>query len=154
MIYKAIILSFLSTFKYAMTIPPIVFYFNYTDSLLISLSGGLFGILFFRFVWKWILQFWKNYIIRKDWVEPRPVKINKRKRYIVNMKNKYGYWGVIILTPILLSIPLGVFLLERYFRFHKYKFITLSISLIIWGSIIVSFFHFIQSNMMNNYLGL
>jgi hypothetical protein len=154
MVYKAIILFLLSTFKYAMTIPPIVFYFNYLDSLLISIGGGLFGIVFFRFVWIWILTFWNKYVIKKEWAEPGPVKLNKRKRYIVRMKNKYGYWGIIILTPIFLSIPLGVFLLQRYFRFHKHKFVVLSISLIIWGTIIVSFFSIIPFDNINNYLGL
>ncbi len=151
MIYKAIILFFLSTFKYAMTIPPIVFYFNYEQSLIISISGGLFGILFFRFIWKWIINIWNKYILKKQCAEPLPIKITKRKRYIVRMKNKYGYWGIIILTPVFLSIPLGVFLLQRYFRFHKYKFITLSIILSVWGFAIVTFLSFVVNF---NYFGI
>jgi len=151
MIFKAIILFLLSTFKYAMTIPPIVFYFDYKEALIISIGGGLFGIFFFRFVWKWIIIFWNKYVLKKQCAEPVPVKITKRKRYIVKMKNKYGYWGVIILTPVFLSIPLGVFLLQRYFRFQKYKFITLSLALSVWGFIIVTFLSFVANF---NYFGL
>lgn len=151
MIYKAIILFLLSTFKYAMTIPPIVFYFDYKEALIISIGGGLFGILFFRFIWKWIIIFWNKYALKKQCAEVVPIKITKRKRYIVRVKNKYGYWGIIILTPVLLSIPLGVFLLQRYYRFYKYRFTTLSLTLIVWGTILVSFFHFIY---YNNYFGL
>ena len=151
MIYKAIIFFLLSTFKYAMTIPPIVFYFEYKEALIVSIGGGLFGIFFFRFIWKWIIVFYNKYILKKQFADAVPIKITKRKRYIVRMKNKYGYWGVIILTPILLSIPLGVFLLQRYYRFYKYKFTTLSLVLTIWGTILVSFFHFVY---YNNYFGL
>ena len=143
MIYKTIIFFLLSTFKYAMTIPPIVFYFDYKEALVVSISGGLFGILFFRFIWKWIIIFWNKYILKKEFAEAVPIRITKRKRYIVRMKNKYGYWGIIVLTPVLLSIPLGVFLLQRYYRFYKYKFTMLSLVLTIWGAILVSFLHFI-----------
>lgn len=151
MIYKVILLFLLSTFKFAIAIPPIVFYFSYIEALMVSLGGGLFGVFFFRYIWRWVLVFWDKYIARKQYMEEKPVKITKRKRTIVNMKNKYGYWGVLILTPVFLSIPIGVLLLQRYFKFKKYKYLTLSALIVIWGFLIVSFFHFIY---YNNYLGL
>ena len=59
------------------------------------------------------------------------------------MKNTYGYWGIVILTPIVISIPIGVFLLLQYFTHHKYKLLHLSLSVILWSLTLITFFKFI-----------
>ncbi len=152
MTYKTLAFFFLSTFKYAMTIPPIVALYDYKETLLISIGGGLFGILFFRFVWAFLIRLWNSYIRRKYPDSGDRIKINKRRRYIVKVKNKYGFWGTIVLTPVFLSIPLGVFILQRYFKTQKNKYSILSAMLIIWGTVIITILHQIKDSEVFHFL--
>jgi len=67
-------------------------------------------------------------------------KFTRRNKFIVRTRMKYGMWGIIILTPILLSIPLGAFLGKKYYE-RKRRFLPLMIfSIFLWG--IISFILF------------
>ena len=116
---KAIGFFLLSSVKFAVASLPIAASFGYKQSLIILISGGLFGAFFFLYIWKEVFHFWKIYIIKKDSSEKRIFKINKKKRRIIKIKNTYGYWGIIFLTPVILSIPVGAFLLMQYFKNMK-----------------------------------
>ena len=39
------------------------------------------------------------------------------------MRKRYGMWGVVILSPIILSIPLGALLGNKYFRRDQIWFV-------------------------------
>jgi hypothetical protein len=60
------------------------------------------------------------------------------------IRNKYGLLGIIILTPILLSIPLGTMLANRYYSTKKRIPLYLIISVICWSFILTSFFSFMR----------
>ena len=132
----------LSTVKFAVATLPIATRFPYVEGLLISILGGITGILFFLFLWDKFLHIWKIYIVRSV-EKQKKFKISKKKRKIVKLKNSYGYWGIVILTPLVISIPIGVFLLLQYYTIRKYKFLHLSLSVIFWGVTLISFFKFI-----------
>ena len=42
-------------------------------------------------------------------------KFTKRNRFIIKTRTTYGKWGIMLLTPVLLSIPIGAFLLRKYY---------------------------------------
>ena len=142
MIIKALIYFLLSTVKFALTVPLIVYSFDFYESILISILGGISGVLFFNFVWGYIINFWNIKIIKKSKKTPKPVKFNRKKRFVINLKDNYGYRGVIITTAPILSIPFGTFILTRYFKFKKYRILHLIISFVIWGFIFIGFFEF------------
>ena len=144
MIIEAIGYFLLSTVKFAIATLPISLRFSYPNALLISISGGLIGVFFFMFLWEKLFQIWTIYIYKSNKPKSKIITINKKKRRIIILKNKYGYWGIVILTPVILSIPLGVFLLIQYFRNRKYKFLHLALSVSFWGFILISFFRFIR----------
>jgi hypothetical protein len=112
--------------------------------------GGLIGIFIFAFLSEQIIFLWKNYIgkyflfifNRKKFHNPPPKKLFTRKnRKIIRIKNRYGLIGIAMVTPVLLSIPVGVFLVIRYFNQKKGKFAILFSSNIIW-SFVYTFFYF------------
>lgn len=140
MILEAIGFFLLSSVKFAVATFPICLAFDYRASLFISISGGLSGSFFFLFLWNKVLHIWHILIVKKKEEKPLAYKVNKKKRWIVSLKNSYGYWGVIILTPLILSIPIGAFILIQYFDHQKYKFFHLSLSVILWGVGLISFF--------------
>ena len=143
--FKAIGFFLLSSVKFAVASLPIAASFGYLQSLIILISGGIFGVFFFLYIWKEVFYFWNIYIVKKAPEEKKNFKISKQKRRIVKLKTNYGYWGVILLTPIVLSIPIGAFLLMQYFKNKKFLFIHLSLSVMGWGTILISFFKFFEN---------
>ncbi len=140
MIFKAILYYLLSTVKFAVTIPLIVYSFNFYQSIIISIAGGISGVIFFSFFWDKIIIFWNSRIRKKYKKTKGQVKFNRKRRFVINLKNNYGYWGVLVSTAPLLSIPFGTFLLTRYIKSKKFRTLHLIISIIIWSFIFIGFF--------------
>ncbi len=139
---KALGFFLLSSVKFAVAALPIAVAFNYQEALFISISGGIAGAFFFLYIWKYILEVWNIHIVKKVEKPILKVKVNKKKRQIIKLKNSYGYWGIVILTPVILSIPVGAFILSQYYKNEKLKFLHLSVVVSIWGVFLISFFEF------------
>ena len=133
--------------------------FNYLQTVIITAAGGILGILFFYFLSKWIIRQYYLYSpfvfsyftgekiekSRKKLSETKPIrkKFTRQNRRIVNIRNKYGYIGIILLTPVLLSIPIGAFLAQKYYSKKNNILIYLSISIVLWSLFISSVFFLI-----------
>jgi hypothetical protein len=66
----------------------------------------------------------------------------KRNRRIIRIKQQYGLVGIAFTTPLLLSIPVGTFLVVRYYRTSKTKFSYLIASNLFWSVIYTAFYLF------------
>ncbi len=138
---KALGFFLLSTVKFTVSALPISMTFPYYQALFISISGGIFGVFFFMFLWDKVLKTWQFIFYKdKEHSKEKPLVINRRRRRIVKIKKDYGYWGIVATTPSVLSIPLGVFILMTYFPNTKRKFIHLSLSVVVWGFLLISIF--------------
>ena len=80
------------------------------------------------------------------WIKRRQLKrkyarkFTKKNKMIVRMRRRYGMWGIVILSPVILSIPVGALLGNKYFS-HDHHFIPyMLLSIVIWGIVSVSFF--------------
>jgi hypothetical protein len=135
--------------------------YNYLQTIIITTIGGILGVFFFYFlsnallklfrkIWPWIKSFFAS---SHPKVSTLPVKKNnapeksrknfsRKNKFIVMTRRKYGLWGIAALTPTLLSIPLGTFLANKYYRNKKSVLFSLAISVICW-SIIMSSFYFV-----------
>lgn len=136
-----IILS--STWKFAVTFPIAVYVFNmsFFQTIVYTNIGGLLGIIIFRYLSigliKLYIAFWPEKLKR----ERKTVKIfTKRNRRLVWLKAQYGLYGIVVLTPVFLSIPVGTFLVAKYYRHNKSGYIYLLVSQLIW-SVIYTFFY-------------
>lgn len=121
-----IILSMVK-FQYTMIVSTILM-----SNLLMSLEsliGGCIGIIVFSYIGTYIEKF----IVRK--FPNRFRKFSKKNRFLVKVRKRFGLTGVVILTPILLGIPIGV-LLSLTLTTSKYRIIRPMIaSVTIWTSI-------------------
>ena len=143
----------LGTFKFAMTFPLAVleFKFSFFETILWINIGGVIGIYFFAYlsgaINRWI-QGLINQGRRKRGLEDKGRKkkkvFSKRNRRIVKIKQKYGFIGIAITTPLLLSIPIGVFLAVRYYPRRKSKYLYLIGSNIAWSFVYTAFYMFWQ----------
>ncbi len=62
----------------------------------------------------------------------KPISTKTMRRF-VKLRNSYGLWGIIIMTPVILSIPIGAFLLKKYYSTHKNVLAYMMISILGWS---------------------
>jgi hypothetical protein len=138
-----------SSFKFAATFPLVIiqFDFSFFECILWTNVGGIIGIYFFAFLSDRLIAWWKRIFRRSN----RPIledeqqvkkKFTKRNRRIVRVKQKYGLIGIAMITPFLLSIPVGVFLVVRYYHTSKSRFLYLIAANLIWSVIYTAFYMF------------
>lgn len=158
-VYKLILVLLISTVKFFFApFLSIGYGFNYIETVTITTIGGITGVFFFYYLSKWVIKLFNTYSPRvisyfagadaKRKLEKLNNKKQKRKKFtrknkfIINFRNKYGFTGIIILTPILLSIPIGAFLAQKYYSENSYVLALLSISVVVWSFLISSIYFF------------
>lgn len=141
----------LASVKFAMTFPLAIleFKFSFFETILWMNVGGLLGIYFFAYLSEGVNRWIKNLISsrkRNRGIVEKPKKkkkiFTKRNRRIIRIKQKYGLIGIALTTPLLLSIPIGVFLAVRYYPRSRVKYVYLIGSNIAWSFIYTAFYMF------------
>lgn len=131
----------LASVKFAVAVPFFILENKLTfwQGMLFGISSGMLGILTFMFLSTLILQFW-NWLKEQLGIKrAKPRKVfSKRSRMIVRVKSKYGLAGIALLSPMIISLPVGVFLAMRYFKNKKQVFIYMLGGVIIWSLIYAS----------------
>lgn len=137
-----------SSVKFAMTFPLVVlqFRFSFAETILWTNVGGLMGIYFFAYLSDKLINWWQKTFRprKKATVHAGRTKaiFTKRNRRIIRIKQKYGLPGIAMITPILLSIPVGTFLMVRYYNRSRFRFVSLVASNLIWSVIYTLFYTF------------
>lgn len=121
---------------------------NFVQTILSTTSGGIVGVFVFFFLSRWLLQLYSRYffyyfhLLRTKIYSYLNITIPKfiparrftrRNRFIIKLVRKYGLVGIVILTPVLLSIPVGTFIATRYFSSNRYLLVYLSGSVMFWS---------------------
>ena len=154
---QIIITILFSSVKFAMAFPLVIlqFEFSFVETILWTNVGGMLGIYSFAFLSDRVISLW-NRIFKKPRKEERPEKnpgedyknvrakktFTKRNRRIVHIKQKYGLIGIAVATPFLLSIPVGAFLVVRFYRASQKGFLYLIASNLLWSVIYTGFYIF------------
>lgn len=150
---KELTVIFFCSWKFALTFPVAVFgmKFSFFKTLLYTNLGGISGILFFTFLSDVFIRLWNKYVkstfnfMKHD----KPLFTGRRRRF-VQIKSKYGFPGIVILNPIILSIPVSSFLVVKYFG-KKLKYIFwLFVGQVGW-SILYTLFYFFVYQKINWY---
>ena len=107
-----------------------------TNTFFITFLGGVFGVYFYFYVFKSITDFiYRRYGKKKKLTG---LKVTKKKRFLFKMKKRYGAVGIAILSPVLISIPLGCFILVKFFGKEK-KYVFYLIGAVFFWSALFSF---------------
>jgi hypothetical protein len=138
-----------SAVKFAMTFPVAIiqFRFNFFETLLWTNVGGIVGIYFFAFLSDKLISWWNRTFrnsrkrIQQEQTSEKKV-FTKKNRRIIRIKQQYGLIGIAVTTPFLLSIPVGTFLVVRYYHSVKSRFLYLIASNLLWSVIYAVFFLF------------
>jgi len=156
-IFKLVQVFLLATVKYSMTMPyALVIGLNYPETILTAIVGGMTGFYFFYRISGILINYYHkhaadiHFTLKKYFkldlasiIKSRNKKrhiFNKKMRLIIKLKRNYGFWGIIISTPILLSFPIGAFLLKKYYSKNKNIFPYMLISVVGWCLIFSTLF--------------
>jgi hypothetical protein len=149
-ILKLLHVYLLATVKYFLTFPyAIVIGLDYTQTIIAVTIGGISGFIFFYYFSGFIIRYYNqhkgviHFTIKKYFMvdlsklfarKPRKKPVStKRMRSLVKFRRSYGLWGIIIMTPVVLSIPIGAFLLKKYYSTHKNVLAYMMISILGWS---------------------
>lgn len=154
---KVFSILFFSSIKFVLAPPISIEYgFDFYQTFAITTFGGIVGVFFFYYLSKFLIyEFKKNkYAIMfhlrlyKIGIAPKlpsQKKIfSKRNRYIVRVSQKHGVVSLAMLTPVLLSIPLGSFIAARFFIKHKYMPLYLAGAVVFWSFVVSATYVFIN----------
>lgn len=125
-----------STWKFAATFPVAIYIFkmSFLETILYTNIGGLLGIIVFAYISKSSIKIINSLWPKKSDYSKRPKKIfTKRNKRLIFLKNKFGLPGIIILSPVILSIPIGVLLVTKYFRYKKINYLYLLAGQFLWS---------------------
>lgn len=146
---KEILVILFSSVKFGMTFPLAIieYKFSISQAIIWTNVGGILGIFVFAYLSEQLIIIWREYLgkyLRKLFRikegKKRKKIFSKRNRRIVKIKSRYGLPGIALATPILFSIPIGVFLAIRYFERKKLKLAYIFGGNLIW-SFIYSYFY-------------
>ena len=151
----------LASFKYILTIPYAkIIGLNYSQALIAVVVGGIGGFLFFFYLSNWAIRkykFIKPYLFmlvpkslesrytayyRKKASMPKKI-FSRKSRLIVRIRKSYGLWGIIIATPVFLTIPLGAFLASRYYSGKRNVVVYMLASIVGWAVFLTTAVHII-----------
>lgn len=135
---KELIVIVSCTWKFAATFPVAVYLFkmSFLETVLYTNIGGFIGIIVFALASKGIIHLCDHVFPLLFRRKKKPKKIfTKRNRRIIRFKTKYGLPGIVLLTHILLSIPIGVFLVTKYYGSKKVNYLYLALGQLAWSLI-------------------
>lgn len=157
-ILKFIQVFLLATVKYVMTFPyALLIGLNLKQALLSVTLGGIVGFFFFYYlsgvairrftVFKSFLRRYAPPIVRLKYRQLLAWRkkltgekvFSKKTRFIVTLRSKLGLPGIIILSPVILSIPIGAFLLNKYYSTHRMAKPYMVMSILGWTAVIITF---------------
>jgi ABC-type antimicrobial peptide transport system permease subunit len=160
MIFKILHVILLASVKYFFTLPyAMIIGLNYQQALISVLIGGIGGFLFFYYLSSSMIKLLdylkpkiclfipsflklKFHVFCQRMSIKKPVRIFSRKsRFLVKVKTTYGFWGIIIATPFLLTIPVGAFLANRYYAKRPQTVPFMIISIISWAGFLSGIVH-------------
>lgn len=122
----------------------LVFYHEYSfiEASFLSVGGGMLGVFVFLFGYEFIKKKWKKW----RGIEDESFKINRKRRFLVKLRRRFGLTGIAALTPIVLTVPVGTILATTIESSRKKIIIYMLVSFLLWGVGLSALYHFTDIN--------
>jgi hypothetical protein len=108
---------------------PITFY-------LTTVGGGMVGVFIYLYLWDFIL------LIKAKLVKPKPhiihIKINKNIRKMVHFSRTWGIYGIALVTPTIISMPVGTLICRAIEKNKWHIKLVMFVSLSFWSLLIIT----------------
>lgn len=116
--------------------------FSFSKTIFVTSLGGIAGSSFFYFFGSVVIHGIENWRrrVRKRSKRPQPKIFTRRSRRIIRLKRSFGLIGLVILTPCILSIPVGCIVAAKFYRHNKSTYPLLLLSSILWAVVLTTIF--------------
>lgn len=108
---------------------PFIFY-------LTTVGGGMIGVFIYLYLWDFIL------LIKAKLVKPKPhivhIKINKNIRKMVHFSRTWGIYGIALVTPTIISMPVGTLICRAIEKNKWHIKLVMFVSLSFWSLLIIT----------------
>ncbi len=158
--FKHLEIAIISSVKFLFASPISYLYgFTYIQTVITTAIGGIFGVFVFFSFSGWFLKKYKDFteliynffsipfmsdtVNSFSEVKSKKKLFTKKSRLLAKVKINFGYLGLIAFTPVFLSIPLGAFLIKRYYSKEKNTLFYLTVSVVVWSFVLSTVFVFI-----------
>jgi hypothetical protein len=129
-ILSDILIFISSTVKFALSSSAVVTGNMGISGTIANVLGGITGVVVFTYLGGYM----RTWIV-KTFPERFEKKFTKSSRFLVRVKRHSGLFGVALITPIFLSIPVGV-MLALDLTTHKRKIVTsMALSCFFWSAV-------------------
>jgi len=106
--------------------------FSPYQTVLITSSGGIAGVSFFYFLGRWMIVYIRSTVSNKRPGHSKKV-FTRRNRSIVKFKEGFGLIGLVVVTPAILSIPIGCVVAAKFYYKNRLTYPLLVISTFVWS---------------------
>ncbi|MES2286015.1 MAG: hypothetical protein V4547_10030 [Bacteroidota bacterium] len=116
--------------------------FSFFEAVTVTSLGGFVGVTIFVYTSDKLIAYLKKRKILKQLENPNQIRkksFTRTNKIIIIVKQRFGLLGISLLTPLLLSIPIGCFLAVRYFNDKQRILIYMFGSILFWSVSISSF---------------
>ncbi len=137
---KELTIIFFCTWKFAATFPVAIYIMkmSVSETLIYTNTGGIIGAFVFLYFSGFLIKMWNKY--RPDYYRKKKIIFSPATRRFIKIKNKYGLPGIVILSPLILSIPVGAFLAARYYGLRPKVICSLIAGQFFWSVIFTLFY--------------
>jgi uncharacterized membrane protein len=77
---------------------------SFIETLICNVGGGMLGVIVYLYLWEFMSRLRQRYFPKKPF---HGIRINSTRRFVVKFIRKYELIGVAILTPLILTPPIG-----------------------------------------------
>ena len=119
--------------------------FSYEQTILLTTVGGWISTTCFYWSASWV----SDWALRR---RRRRVEQGKRKpprnftrmnKFIVRVKRSMGLFGIALVTPAIVSIPLGCIIAAKFFHHRLLTYTAICVSTLAWSVALSTVFYFI-----------
>ena len=101
------------------------------EGSLANIIGGIIGIVLFTYLGSYV----QDYVVKK-FPNQFGKKFTRTTRFLVRIKQKFGLGGIAALTPIILSIPVGVLFALALTHDKKKILVSMLMSMFFWATVL------------------
>lgn len=149
MIIKYILIFLLCMVKFVVAVPSgfAALDLAFIPFVLFTSAGGISGVFAFAFFSNYIFKAWDFIMAAFGFkvIHTTPKrKFTKTSRIYTKIIKSYGLIGVALITPTIISIPIGTVLAMKLFPDKRKVIIVLSISVVLWSLLLSSLLFFFK----------
>ena len=148
--------------------------FTFFETNFYCVTGGTLGVVVFTYFSKVLFQFWhylklkikkafkkkepfsepeadidKKLEIHYEYLStatPKKAIFTRRNRRLIKLWRKYGLYGIALITPVILSIPIGTVIANSLVNNRKKVILYMFFSVLLWSIIMTSLFEIFHAD--------